>query len=55
MQSEGAKQDDYVRAVKRISELLVVKREEGDLTESDILGSLINNSDDMRKRLESSV
>ena len=44
-----------MHAVKRISELLVVKKEEGVLTESDILSSLSTNSDDVRKRLESSV
>lgn len=55
MQSDTAKENDYVGAVKRISELVVVKKEDRVLTEGDIISSLNTSSEEMKKRLQISV
>lgn len=45
VQSAAAKEEEYMNAVKRISGLLSVKKEEGVLTEGDIVSSLSTSNE----------
>lgn len=52
IQTPAAKQEDYEAAVRRVAGLLAAKKEEGALTEGDVISSLNTSNEDMRKKVQ---